>query len=211
MADVTTVIGDTMRLQGNLQGDEDLQVFGRVEGTIELTQTLIVEPSGIVKADVEVQNAVISGVVVGNVTAADSVEITREGRMVGDIAAPRVILVDGASFKGQVDMGDLALPRPERNSAPASRPQRSSMPSRAIEAEVEVEAEAEPEPEEVEAPRRPEPSRRAPSRPAPAPAKAKPTPVARGRASKTGKKATTEAPKPQMMRSKKRRVSVKKR
>ena len=96
-----------------MEGDEDLTVRGRVEGNIRLTRTLIVEASGVVKADVTVKDAVISGVVVGNVTATDSVQLTSEGRMVGDISAPRVIIVDGASFRGRVDMGDVDAERPE--------------------------------------------------------------------------------------------------
>jgi hypothetical protein len=52
-------------------------------------------------------NAVVSGVVVGNLTATDSVELTESGRRVGDIRAPRVIINEGALFKGQVDMGDI--------------------------------------------------------------------------------------------------------
>ena len=102
-----TVIGGSVRVQGNLSGDEDLHVLGRVDGRIELQRTLVVAPSGIVKAEVVVKNAIISGVVVGNIHASESIEITREGRMVGDIYAPRVIIVDGASFRGTVDMGDI--------------------------------------------------------------------------------------------------------
>ena len=85
---------------------------GRVEGELALTRTLIVEPSGVVKANVSVKNAVVSGVVVGNISATESVELTRDGRMVGDIRSPRVIIVDGASFRGRVDMGELAPGRP---------------------------------------------------------------------------------------------------
>ncbi len=103
-----TVIGGSVRVQGNLSGDEDLHVLGRVDGRIELQRTLVVAVSGIVKAEVVVKNAVVSGVVVGNIHASESVEITREGRMVGDIYSPRVIIVDGASFRGAVDMGDIA-------------------------------------------------------------------------------------------------------
>lgn len=113
MADnqATTIVGPSILINGNLQGDEDLTVLGRVEGSISLTRTLHVEESGIVKADIQVRNAVVSGVVVGNITASDSVEITDAGRMVGDIRAPRVIIVDGARFRGAVDMGDLDAPR----------------------------------------------------------------------------------------------------
>jgi cytoskeletal protein CcmA (bactofilin family) len=120
--DGSTIIGESILISGGLSGDEDLTVRGRVEGTVTLTKTLTVEPTGIVKAEVQVKNCVIAGVVVGNVTASESVELTKEGRMVGDISAPRVIIVDGASFRGRVDMGDLELPRGERPARPAARP-----------------------------------------------------------------------------------------
>jgi cytoskeletal protein CcmA (bactofilin family) len=105
--DGTTIIGESILISGSLNGDEDLTVRGRVEGTLTLTKTLVVEPTGIVKAEVQVKNCVIAGAIVGNVTATESVEITKEGRMVGDIAAPRVIIVDGASFRGRIDMGEV--------------------------------------------------------------------------------------------------------
>lgn len=116
----STIIGPSILINGKLSGDEDLTVRGRVEGELSLTRTLIVEPSGIVKANVAVKNAIVSGVVVGNITATESVELTREGRMVGDIRSPRVIIVDGASFRGRVDMGN-AEPRPA-SERPATRP-----------------------------------------------------------------------------------------
>jgi cytoskeletal protein CcmA (bactofilin family) len=102
-----TVIGPSILISGKLTGDEDLTVRGRVEGELSLSHTLIVEPSGIVKANVAVKNAIVSGVVVGNIAATESVELTREGRMVGDIRSPRVIIVDGASFRGRIDMGEV--------------------------------------------------------------------------------------------------------
>lgn len=158
--DGTTIIGESIVVSGSLNGDEDLTVRGRVEGTLTLTKTLVVEPTGIVKAEVQVKNCVIAGAVVGNVTATESVEITREGRMVGDIQAPRVIIVDGASFKGRIDMGevDVDLERPAAARAPApraaprpsfSRPAPRSSPTAALRAEqkparVEEPAAAEP-------------------------------------------------------------------
>jgi cytoskeletal protein CcmA (bactofilin family) len=116
----STIIGPSILISGKLSGDEDLTVRGRVEGELSLTRTLIVEPSGIVKANVAVKNAIVSGVVVGNITATESVELTKEGRMVGDIRSPRVIIVDGASFRGRVDMGN-AEPRPA-SERPSTRP-----------------------------------------------------------------------------------------
>ncbi len=122
-SDGTTIIGESILISGSLTGDEDLTVRGRVEGTISLSRTLVVEPTGQVKAEVQVKNCIIAGVVVGNVTASESVEITKEGRMVGDIAAPRVIIVDGASFRGRVDMGEVDTGAGERQRpAVAARP-----------------------------------------------------------------------------------------
>lgn len=149
-----TVVGQSILISGKLTGDEDLTVRGRVEGELTLSRTLIVEPTGVVKANVAVKNAIVSGVVVGNINATESVELTREGRMVGDIHAPRVIIVDGASFRGRVDMGEVepgrvpadrpALPRPTavrpavrpgtnvpaRPALPAARPTPPAAPAR---------------------------------------------------------------------------------
>jgi cytoskeletal protein CcmA (bactofilin family) len=125
--DGTTIIGESILISGSLAGDEDLTVRGRVEGTLTLTRTLVVEPTGMVKAEVQVKNCIIAGIVVGNVTATESVEITKEGRMVGDIAAPRVIIVDGASFRGRIDMGEVDVGSDRRLSA---APARSAAPSR---------------------------------------------------------------------------------
>ena len=129
MADTSTIVGQTMLIKGNLEGDEDLTVQGRIEGSLSLTKTLIIEPNGVVKADVSVANAVVSGVMVGNLTASDSLEITESGRMVGDIRAPRVIIVEGASVRGKVDMGDLEMPRPASDRKPVYTPKPMARPA----------------------------------------------------------------------------------
>ena len=125
-----TVIGETIVINGKLSGDEDLTVRGRIEGELSLSRTLIVEPSGIVKANVAVKNAIVSGTVVGNIDAVESVELTKEGRMVGDIRAPRVIIVDGASFRGRIDMGEVETGRAasDRAARPTVRPAVRAVP-----------------------------------------------------------------------------------
>ncbi|MDJ0762224.1 MAG: polymer-forming cytoskeletal protein [Myxococcota bacterium] len=182
MSEPITVIGVNTVVNGNLEGDEDLTIEGRVEGTITLTRTLTIENNGVVHANINVRNAVISGVLVGNVEAEDSVHITEEGRVVGDISAPRVILVDGASFRGSIDMGDFDV---ERGEATASAIPKTSSPQvsrMTFPAETEQEeAPAKPKIEEVqERPVtrvRPAPSSRsAPRSPAPRTPAAKPGP-----------------------------------
>lgn len=107
-----TVVGETIIITGDVQGDENLTVYGRIDGTIALSKHLTVAESGIVKAEVQVQAAIVSGIVVGNITATDYIEITVTGRLVGDIKAPRIIIARGARVNGMVDMGDLEAPRP---------------------------------------------------------------------------------------------------
>jgi cytoskeletal protein CcmA (bactofilin family) len=160
--DGTTIIGESILINGSLSGDEDLTVRGRVEGTVTLTKTLVVEPTGIVKAEVQVRNCVISGVVVGNVTASESVEITREGRMIGDINAPRVIIVDGASFRGRIDMGEVDVGGERAARPAASRPAVTarpalSRPSSAPVARTAVKAEAKKGDERAVPPKPPAP------------------------------------------------------
>ena len=107
MAEPVTSIGRSTVIKGKLEGDENLVVEGRIEGSISLSKILTIETSGVIHAEINVQEAIIRGVLVGNVQAAELVHITEEGRVVGDIKAPRVILVDGASFRGNIDMGEF--------------------------------------------------------------------------------------------------------
>ena len=99
-----TIIGSSIVIDGEITGDEDLLIQGTVKGKIQLRESLFIEESGVVEADVETQNVDISGRITGNVTATDKVELKSECRMVGDIKAPRILIADGASFKGNVDM-----------------------------------------------------------------------------------------------------------
>jgi cytoskeletal protein CcmA (bactofilin family) len=118
----TTTIGPTIIIRGRLKVHENLTVRGRIEAEISSSQTLIVESSGIVKADVRVQSAKISGVLVGNITAEEKIEIASDGRVVGDLRAPRIVINDGAAFRGKIDMQSLDEQRasePDAAAAPA--------------------------------------------------------------------------------------------
>ncbi len=99
-----TVIGASIVIDGEISGDEDLVIQGTVKGRISLKESLFVESSGVVEADIETQNVEVAGRVTGNIVASDKVELKSDCRVVGDIKAPRILIADGASFKGNVDM-----------------------------------------------------------------------------------------------------------
>ena len=98
-------IGPTIVINGNISGDEDVVISGQCEGTINLPKhTLTVQSSGHVRADVAANVVQIEGQVEGDVDGVDKVVLTATGRMEGNIKAPRVIVNDGAKFKGSIDM-----------------------------------------------------------------------------------------------------------
>lgn len=106
-----TIVGPAIAIRGRIEGEEDLRVEGRIEGSIALTETLYVEPSGVVIAEVEARDVVVSGVIIGDVTAANSVTLNKGAKLVGNIRTPRLIIADGASFRGDVAMdGEEAPP-----------------------------------------------------------------------------------------------------
>lgn len=99
-----TIIGSSIVIDGEITGEEDLLVRGTIKGRISLSANLYVENSGTVEADIETETVEISGNVTGNIHSSDKVELKSDGRMVGDIKAPRILIADGAVFKGNVDM-----------------------------------------------------------------------------------------------------------
>jgi cytoskeletal protein CcmA (bactofilin family) len=98
-------IGKSVCVKGEITGDEDLTIEGKVEGKIELkNHNLVIGSSAQIRAEIAAKNVQIIGSVVGNVIASERVEIREVGSLEGDIIAPRVNIMDGAHFKGAVDM-----------------------------------------------------------------------------------------------------------
>lgn len=116
-----TIIGPQLHVNGRVEGEEDLRIEGRVEGSITLSETLHVADGGIVAAKVTARDVVVDGIVVGNVTATNSVTLNPGAKLVGDISAPRIIIADGAAFKGNVAM-DGEAPAPALRAAGRARP-----------------------------------------------------------------------------------------
>jgi cytoskeletal protein CcmA (bactofilin family) len=157
MAEKQTMIGPETRIAGEVRGEEDLLVRGRVEGKISLTETLTIDEGGIVQADVEVKVLVVSGVLVGSIRASESVRFTDKARVVGDVNTPKFVMDAGAAYRGRIDMGEGASV-PARKSTGAARPAppRMQTPARAAAPASVVRAPAPPAaPPRVSAPPRP--------------------------------------------------------
>src|SRR5437870_9169599 len=100
----TAWIGQDVVIEGRITSSQDLRIDGRVQGTIEVgNHVLMVGASAVVKADLVARSILISGTVIGNVTATDRVDLQATGSVEGDISSPRLVMVDGAVVKGRVD------------------------------------------------------------------------------------------------------------
>ncbi len=111
-------IGRSITIRGDVTGDEDLLIQGRIDGSVDLKQhSVTIGREGDVKADVAARVIVVEGRVQGNLAADEQVVLKSSAQVQGDIVAPRVVLEDGARFRGGVDMGE-----PLQAAAPAARP-----------------------------------------------------------------------------------------
>lgn len=99
-----TVIGSSIVIDGEISGDEPLTILGTVKGKIAMAENVVIESGATVEADVEAHTVTVSGKLTGNVNASEKLELRPESKMVGNAKAPRIVVADGASFKGNVDM-----------------------------------------------------------------------------------------------------------
>lgn len=113
-------IGQSIQIKGELTGNEDLTIEGKVDGKIYLKDhNLTIGANGRIAAEIQAKTVLIIGEIIGNVTADDKVEVAATGSMRGDILAPRVVLADGARFKGSIDMDRKGAPSVTAPSHPA--------------------------------------------------------------------------------------------
>ena len=112
-------IGPSIFIKGDLSGEEDLVIEGRVEGKVDLKQNNVtIGKNGKVRADVFGRVVTVEGEVVGNVFAREQALLRQSGEIRGNITAPRVVLEDGSRFKGSIDM---EAPKENASSASSSR------------------------------------------------------------------------------------------
>lgn len=123
----TTVIAAGTVVRGHVSGREDVQVLGRIEGTVLLEAGITVEADARVDATVEATHVRVHGTFVGRIVARESIELTAGARVQAELVTPRLVIQDGALFAGQIDMGDVpalqaGAPRAAAPVAPAPRP-----------------------------------------------------------------------------------------
>jgi cytoskeletal protein CcmA (bactofilin family) len=121
------VLGKSVIVKGQILSREDLTIDGEVEGTLELQEhRLTVGANGKVKASVKAREIVIFGTVHGNVEVTDRIEIRKDAKLIGDIKTARIVIEDGAYFKGNIDIIRADAPRPAAQPAPKPQQQQAA-------------------------------------------------------------------------------------
>ena len=101
---MTTCIGQTVVLKGQLSASEDIRIAGRIEGEVQLHEhVLTVQPTGQLTAEVLAKSVIVEGVIRGDIVAGHSIALQNTASVVGKIAAPRIAINDGADFNGRIE------------------------------------------------------------------------------------------------------------
>lgn len=99
------VIGKAVKIVGEIYSNEDLLIEGFVQGSVEaLDQKVTVGHNGTLHAGVQVRNLDVQGTVQGDVQCGERLEIRKDAKLVGNIKAARIVIEDGAYFKGSVEL-----------------------------------------------------------------------------------------------------------
>jgi cytoskeletal protein CcmA (bactofilin family) len=113
----TTFLGANIIIEGTLSGSEPVVIEGQVRGHVKLSGDLLIGTKARLEAAVHARNVIVEGRVQGDVSADERVELVASASVDGNIKAPKIVVAEGAHFRGSVDMGS---PRP-RETQPASR------------------------------------------------------------------------------------------
>jgi cytoskeletal protein CcmA (bactofilin family) len=100
-----SVLGPSIKVKGELRGDEELFIEGQFEGRLQVqNQRITIGPRAKVKSDIQAREAVVEGGVVGNISAQQRIEIRETGHVAGDLVAPSIVIESGAYYKGKIEI-----------------------------------------------------------------------------------------------------------
>ena len=120
----SATIGKSVVIKGQIFSREDLVIDGEVEGSVEaIEHRVVVGPNGKVNAGVKAREIMVQGSIKGDVEAGDKIDIRREAKLIGNIKTQRIVIEDGAYFKGSVDIQRADAVKAPAPAAAAPRPQ----------------------------------------------------------------------------------------
>ncbi len=127
-SDSGTVIGADTVIKGEMTVENRARILGRFEGTIQAKGQVEIADKAICKADIEAATVQVDGVIEGNIKALDKAHLNGTAKVVGDLVASKLVVSEGAAFKGHLHVGPDAVkagatPRPQQPTQPPKGPQ----------------------------------------------------------------------------------------
>lgn len=102
--DVETIIGSSVKVEGNFVGSGDIVVEGQVAGTLKTSKNLRVGEQAVIKADVDAANIVVAGEIRGHVNCSGRIEVLASGKIFGNVDTQTIAVAHGAILHGKVSM-----------------------------------------------------------------------------------------------------------
>ncbi len=99
-----SIIAPDLTITGDLSADGVIKVEGRVQGTVRAGHQVLVSPGAVVEGDVETREAIIGGIVRGNIRGADRVELQSTCEVHGNVQTARLLIHEGGVVNGEVRM-----------------------------------------------------------------------------------------------------------
>lgn len=120
--DMTTCFGKNLKITGNISGEGNLIVLGSFEGEFDLKGQLKVAQGARVKGNLKANNIAVNGNVEGTITASEKVHLDNTARITGRMVTPKISILDGAVFDGEMQMGKrpLETAKPVQTAKPAA-------------------------------------------------------------------------------------------
>jgi len=123
---LTAFIDEGSEIEGQYTFSGTVMLNGRFKGEISTTDMLIIGDKGVINGDIRAGQVLVSGEVVGNVSAGERIELKRTARVFGDVEAPVVVVEEGVLFEGHCRMTKVnpnteALPTRDLSVVPIKR------------------------------------------------------------------------------------------
>ena len=110
--DIHTLLGKGSEFTGKLTFEGQVRIDGKFNGEIATKDTIVIGDGARVEATISAGTVIIHGTVVGNVTAAQIIELKQPGRVKGDLTTPALTIERGASYDGTCKMESAGGARP---------------------------------------------------------------------------------------------------
>lgn len=106
-----THISEQISIQGDITGNSNVRVAGKVKGSIIIQGDLVIEKSGRIEGEIQAKSATVAGSIQGNIQCSEKLTLEQSSRLVGNIHTKQLIIENGAHFQGNCSMGEIAKPQ----------------------------------------------------------------------------------------------------